>query len=72
MNVCYFDFADEMPTHPSYWRDGRHVNAKGAELQAEMFARFIDSNALSLGIGNKLRDDRSMEQVGKPFPISSN
>jgi lysophospholipase L1-like esterase len=39
--VALFDFVAAMPTDPSYWRDGAHVNAKGARTKAELFADFI-------------------------------
>ena len=50
LDVCCYDFANQMPTDRHLWRDGRHVNAKGAELQANMFAHFITSNATKLGL----------------------
>jgi lysophospholipase L1-like esterase len=37
----FFDFAAEMPQDPDYWADGRHVNALGALVKAELFAEFI-------------------------------
>lgn len=39
--VATFHFAAVMPPDPVYWRDGRHVNARGAGLQAAAFARFL-------------------------------
>ncbi|HVJ79566.1 MAG TPA: SGNH/GDSL hydrolase family protein [Planctomycetia bacterium] len=41
-----FDFAAVMPSDPRYWRDGRHVNASGAEFQARAFAQYLHSNYL--------------------------
>lgn len=41
-----FDFAEEMPDAPELWRDGRHVNAAGADLQSRMFARFLIDHTL--------------------------
>jgi hypothetical protein len=42
----FFDFASVMPKDKKYWRDGRHVNALGAEKMAELFAEFIHENGL--------------------------
>jgi hypothetical protein len=42
----FFDFASVMPKDKKYWRDGRHVNALGAEKMAELFAVFIHENGL--------------------------
>lgn len=39
--VPCLDFAARMTADLSYWRDGRHVNAKGARLQAEIFGDFL-------------------------------
>ena len=36
-----FDFAAAMPQDPKYWADGRHVNAEGALLKAQLFAEYI-------------------------------
>lgn len=36
-----FDFAERMPIALEYWRDGRHVNRRGAEIQGELFAEFL-------------------------------
>lgn len=44
-NDLCFDFAPEMPTKPEYWRDGRHVNERGADLQAKLFSEFLVRNA---------------------------
>lgn len=37
---CY-DFAADFPRTKEYFDDGRHVNKKGAQLKARLFARFI-------------------------------
>lgn len=42
------DFATQMPVDPTYWRDGRHVNARGAALQAEAFAKFLRDGGRTL------------------------
>jgi lysophospholipase L1-like esterase len=41
LDVPCFSFANQMPTAPDHWRDGRHVNEKGARLQGALFARFL-------------------------------
>ena len=42
---CY-DFAADFPRTKEYFDDGRHVNKKGAQLKARLFARFIVENDL--------------------------
>lgn len=37
----FFDFATVMPRDTMYWVDGRHNNAAGARVKAELFARFL-------------------------------
>lgn len=44
--VPCFEFASIMPTTPELWRDGRHVNALGARLQAQLFAQYLIENNL--------------------------
>ncbi len=41
-----FDFAAVMPKDPEYWSDGRHVNEKGADYKARLFADYIHENNL--------------------------
>jgi lysophospholipase L1-like esterase len=41
-----FDLAAKMPTDVKYWRDGRHVNAVGAELEGRWLAEFLNANGL--------------------------
>ncbi len=45
-NTPIYDFASEMPTDTVYWVDGRHLNAKGAFLKAELFASFLERRGL--------------------------
>lgn len=45
-SLPFFDFAAVMPTDTVYWSDGRHVNEKGAELKARLFAQFIVNEKL--------------------------
>jgi lysophospholipase L1-like esterase len=40
--VFFYDFARDMPQDKKYWADGRHPNAAGNLLQAELFAKFLD------------------------------
>ncbi len=42
---CY-DFARDMAMNRKYWHDGRHVNAEGALLKAELFAKFFEEQGL--------------------------
>ncbi len=44
--VGLFDFVTVMPTDPTYWSDGRHVNEEGARVKAELFAGFIAEHYL--------------------------
>lgn len=46
MRIPCFDFASSMPTSPELWRDGRHVNARGAKIQAQLLARYLIENSL--------------------------
>jgi lysophospholipase L1-like esterase len=41
MRVNLFDFAKVFPKDKKYYTDGRHVNAKGAQLKAKFFAEYI-------------------------------
>jgi lysophospholipase L1-like esterase len=41
-----YDHAPEMPTDERYWRDGNHVNAEGARIKAELFARYLEQHVL--------------------------
>jgi lysophospholipase L1-like esterase len=45
--VSLLDFAAVMDRDPALWNDGRHVNAKGAKVQAELFAGFIHATFLA-------------------------
>jgi lysophospholipase L1-like esterase len=45
-NVPMFDLAAKMPTDMKYWRDGRHVNAVGADLEGRWLAEFMQANGL--------------------------
>ena len=45
-NVPLFDLAAKMPTDLKYWRDGRHVNAAGADLEGRWLAEFLQTNEL--------------------------
>jgi hypothetical protein len=46
------DLAPEMPTSTDHWRDGRHVNAKGADRQARILAeRLVRGGLLRKGLG---------------------
>lgn len=50
LDVPTLDFAAEMPMDKRYWGDGRHVNADGAGVQAESFARFlVDQGLVPIG-----------------------
>jgi len=40
------DFAAKMPTAVKFWRDGRHVNAAGAELEGRWLAEFLQTSDL--------------------------
>ena len=42
--VWIYDFIRDMPDEPTYWKDGRHVNVKGAQKKAELIARYIHNN----------------------------
>lgn len=42
----WFDFQAEMSVDPQLWSDGAHVNERGAELKAELFARFVAGHCL--------------------------
>ncbi len=44
--ALFYDFAAEMPQQPEYWADGRHVNTAGAQVKAELFARYIVGTGL--------------------------
>jgi lysophospholipase L1-like esterase len=44
--IPLFDFSAVMPKDRKYWRDGRHVNALGAEKMAELFAEYLHENGL--------------------------
>ncbi len=46
MRIPCFDFALSMPVTLELWRDGRHVNARGAKIQAQLFARYLVENNL--------------------------
>ena len=39
--VPVFEFHQYMPKDPKYWIDGIHVNSKGSQVKAELFANFI-------------------------------
>jgi len=39
--VAFYDHVAQMPKERKYWADGRHVNAEGARVKAELFADFI-------------------------------
>ena len=41
-----FDFAAVFPQSKEYYKDGRHVNAKGQKLKVELFARYLIENGL--------------------------
>jgi lysophospholipase L1-like esterase len=45
-NVPLFDLAAKMPTDLKYWRDGRHVNAVGADLEGRWLAEYLQTNEL--------------------------
>lgn len=45
-NLPLFDLAAKMPSDRKYWRDGRHVNAAGAELEGRWLAEFLHTNGL--------------------------
>ena len=44
LGAWIYDSTKDMPTEPSYWKDGRHVNEKGAHKKAELIARYIHNN----------------------------
>jgi len=44
--IPFYDHVAEMPKDTSYWADGRHVNAKGSIVKAEMFTKFLLDNNL--------------------------
>jgi len=41
-----FDLAAKMPTDRKYWRDGRHVNALGAQIEGRWLAEFLQTQGL--------------------------
>ena len=45
--VAFFDYVAVMPTEKRFWKDGRHVNAEGARVKAELFAAFIEPRFLA-------------------------
>lgn len=40
--LAWFDFQPKMPTDAVLWSDGAHVNEKGAQRKAELFAEFVE------------------------------
>ncbi len=44
--VAFFDFAARMPVDPALWADGRHTNAAGSRVKAELFAEFLRAEGL--------------------------
>jgi len=66
-----YDFVAQMPTAREFWRDGRHVNALGADRQAELFAQFIAENANELGL-SKAADTDSAPADSKPTSLQAN
>ncbi|MEW6144782.1 MAG: SGNH/GDSL hydrolase family protein [Thermodesulfobacteriota bacterium] len=44
--IPFFDFSAVMPKDRKFWRDGRHVNALGAEKMAELFAEYLHESGL--------------------------
>jgi len=41
LGLAYYDHAAEMPADPRFWSDGRHVNAEGGKLKAQLFAQDV-------------------------------
>ena len=46
--VPLFDLAAKMATNRKYWRDGRHVNAAGADLEGRWLAEFLQTSGVLL------------------------
>jgi lysophospholipase L1-like esterase len=44
--VWTYDFSRDMPNEPSYWKEGRHVNEKGAQKKASLIAKYIHNNRI--------------------------
>ena len=44
--AAFFDFATRMPTDPDLWFDGRHTNAAGSRIKAELFADYLRAEGL--------------------------
>jgi len=55
-----FDLAAKMPTDRKYWRDGRHVNALGAELEGRWLAEFLQAQGL---LNRSRRPSSSLESA---------
>lgn len=66
--VPVFDFDKVMPTSLEHWRDGRHVNKKGADRQAELFATFLIQHRDAL----ELSQSPVYEATTKPESIRAN
>lgn len=50
-NVPLYDFAKEMPTDLALWANGAHLNAEGAKIKGDLFARYlIDSQSITKNI----------------------
>jgi lysophospholipase L1-like esterase len=47
LEVPVFDFSSQMPKDREYWDDAIHVNERGAERKAELFAQFIETAFLN-------------------------
>jgi len=45
-NIYFYDFYSEFPQDKKYYTDGLHVTELGAELKAELFAKYIDENRI--------------------------
>ncbi len=39
--AAFFDFEPRMPVDPELWFDGRHTNAAGSRIKAELFAEYL-------------------------------
>ncbi|QDU60555.1 hypothetical protein Pan216_13980 [Planctomycetes bacterium Pan216] len=45
-NAPLLELASAMPVDPAFWRDGRHVNAAGADRQGQLVADFLVERGL--------------------------
>ena len=66
---CY-DFMGEMPKDPIYWMDGRHVNELGAEVKADLVAKyFFRSSGLLPDTGDIRETIKTQGEIINDSPI---